>query len=302
MPLNLPPFGRPGKAAIPETRQMSPRALRRRSLLAAVPAALWVARAGPSSLWAAPAEPSFQGGAVSPRGRLPLLAADGAFPPPTPPPTPPPAAIDARPEWDFATLNTVVRDVSTPEPVAALTFDDGWAARAEVLDALAASGVHATFFVIGRVLDENPDFVRRALDEGHEFGNHTYDHVDAPSALRKGTLLEQLRWSETALQRAAGGAVLKPYFRPPGGGYTADVVAAAAGEGYRTILWSVDPWDWKSPLAASRVVPQTRAGSIVINHFVSATAANIGTVVTQLREQKGIRFVTLTELFRSQSS
>jgi peptidoglycan-N-acetylglucosamine deacetylase len=270
--------------------------------LAAIPAAVSVAWAGPKLVTAAPQGPFLQEGAVSPRARLPMLAADGSFPPAPPPPTPPPSRPDGRPDWDFSTLNSIVRSIRTQEPVAALTIDDGWAARSEMLDALARADVRATFFVIGRVLDENPDFVRRALDEGHEFGNHTYHHLDAPAALRQGTLLEQLRWSETALQRIAGDAWMKPYFRPPGGGCNADVVAAAAAEGYRTILWSVDPWDWKWPLAAGRVVPQTAAGSIVLNHFVNSTAANIGTVITQLREQKGLRFVTLTELFRSQSS
>lgn len=270
----------------------------RRSVLAAIPAAVGVAWAGPKRVRAGPPGPLVREGAVSPRARLPLLAADGAFLPPPPPPPPPP---EGRPAWDYGTLNSIVRSVPTREPVAALTFDDGWSARGEMLDALKRADVRATFFVIGRVLDQDPDFVRRALDEGHEFGNHTYDHLDAPSALRAGKLLDQLRWSETALKRIAGEAALKPYFRPPGGGTDTDVVAAAAAEGYRTILWSVDPWDWKYPLTASRVVPQTGAGSIVINHFVSSTAANIATVVAQLRDQKGIRLVTLTELFRSQS-
>ena len=238
-------------------------------------------------------------GAVSPRAVVPLLSADGEFPPEPPPPTEDP---NARPSWDSATLNSVVREGVTPSPIAALTFDDGWSSRHQVLDALARHDVRATFFAVGRVIDADPDFVRRALDDGHEFGNHTYDHVDAPTAVRAGTLVDQLRRSEAALQRIAGEASLKPYFRPPGGGYNADVVAIAAAEGYRTILWSVDPWDWKWPLSPDRVVPSTRAGSIVLNHFNAATAANIGAVIDQLSQRKGIRFVTLTELFRSQSS
>ena len=284
----------------PRVRQasdVSTRRIARRSLLTALPVAVWAAWAGSPPASGNPRAPLLQEGAVSPRARIAGLASDGNFPPPPTPPTP-----AGRPEWDYSTLNSVVRSVSTQEPVAALTFDDGWSARTELLDALARADVRASFFVIGRVLQDHPEFVRRAIDEGHEFGNHTYDHVDAPSALSSGTLIDQLRWSETALQRIAGDAELKPYFRPPGGGCNASVVAAAAAEGYRTILWSVDPWDWKWPLTAARVVPQTQPGSIVINHFVSSTAANIGTVISQLREQKGLRFVTLTELFHSQSS
>ena len=285
---------------------MKQRRIARRALLSAVPAGLWIAGTqAPGALANLDAGPSAQpvakpllfGGAVSPRAYVPLLSADGDFPPEPPPP--PVEDPQARPSWDYATLNSIVREVATASPIAALTFDDGWSSRYEVLDALARHDVRATFFAIGRVLDANPDFVQRALDEGHEFGNHTYDHVDAPTAVRAGTLVEQLRRAEATFQAIAPGAILKPYFRPPGGGYNASVVAAAAAEGYRTILWSVDPSDWKVPLSPERVVPATRAGSIVLNHFNAATAANLGAVIEQLSQRKGIRFVTLTELFRS---
>ncbi len=148
------------------------------------------------------------------------------------------------------------------------------------------------------MLARDPDFVRRAIAEGHEFGNHTQDHLDASTALRTGAFAYQLRQPEETLRSIVPGETLKPYFRPPGGGNYRDVVEAAAAEGYRTILWSVDPWDWKYPLSPSRVVLQTGSGSIVLNHFTANTAANLGAVIDAVREQKGIRFVTLSELVR----
>lgn len=227
---------------------------------------------------------------------LPALAADGSFPPPPVPPPQPPAST--RPAWSGDTLLNVMYRADTPKPVAALTIDDGYTARSEILDVLKSREAHATFFVIGSLLARDPGFVRRALAEGHEFGNHTQDHRDCPTALREGTFTYQVRQPEETLRSIIPGETLKPYFRPPGGGNRRDVVEAAAAEGYRTILWSVDPWDWKYALSPSRVVPQTGPGSIILNHFTANTAANLGAVIDTLREQKGIRFVTLSELVR----
>lgn len=224
---------------------------------------------------------------------VPGLAADASVPPPAPPPPP-----SGRPDWSGDTLLNVLYRAETSQPLAALTIDDGWSQRTEILDVLKSREAHATLFVVGRVLARDPDFVHRAIAEGHEFGNHTQDHRDAPSALRDGTFAYQLRQPEETLRSIMPGETLKPYFRPPGGGNYRDVVAAAADEGYRTILWSVDPQDWKYPLSPPAVVSRTGPGSIVLNHFTANTAANLASVIDALREQKDIRFVTLSELVR----
>lgn len=231
------------------------------------------------------------------RAHLPMLAADGSFPPPPPPP--PPVVGPRRPEWDEATLLQVAYRHDTTEPIAALTIDDGWYARSRMLDVLKSRGAHATLFVLGVVLEQDPAFVRRALDEGHEFGNHTYDHPNVAIACANGSLPSQLQRAEAALEAIEPRARLRPYFRPPGGGYNADVVRVAADNGYRSIMWSVDPEDWRLALSPSRVVPQTQPGGIVLTHFTNSTADNLGRTIDQLQAQKGIRFTTLSELFTS---
>ncbi|HEY5675883.1 MAG TPA: polysaccharide deacetylase family protein, partial [Myxococcales bacterium] len=69
----------------------------------------------------------------------------------------------------------------------ALTFDDGpGPSTAELLDVLGASGVRATFFLLGRNLEEAPwcgdplrarALAERASREGHALGNHTWSHL-----------------------------------------------------------------------------------------------------------------------------
>ncbi|HKR23321.1 MAG TPA: polysaccharide deacetylase family protein, partial [Pyrinomonadaceae bacterium] len=60
----------------------------------------------------------------------------------------------------------------------ALTFDDGPDPRwtPAILDILKREQVPATFFIIGKNGQANPELLRRIVDEGHELGNHTFTH------------------------------------------------------------------------------------------------------------------------------
>ena len=60
----------------------------------------------------------------------------------------------------------------------ALTFDDGPEPDVTfpLLDLLGRHEVMATFFVIGRKVEENPALVREILLRGHAVGNHSYHH------------------------------------------------------------------------------------------------------------------------------
>jgi peptidoglycan/xylan/chitin deacetylase (PgdA/CDA1 family) len=66
-----------------------------------------------------------------------------------------------------------------------LTFDDGPSeSTVEILDLLHQYGIQATFFVIGLRAEQRPALVKRASDEGHVIGNHTWDHVALADILR----------------------------------------------------------------------------------------------------------------------
>src|SRR5438270_4977958 len=60
----------------------------------------------------------------------------------------------------------------------AITFDDGPTPNSTeaVLDALAEHHAKATFFVIGQNVRRHPDLLKRIDDEGHQIGNHTFNH------------------------------------------------------------------------------------------------------------------------------
>ena len=136
--------------------------------------------------------------------------------------------------------------VSTATP-AYLTIDDGPHPdhTPRVLEILREEGVKATFFVVGRRAEANPDLVRRIYLEGHELGNHTYSHDS--DVLYRGSARDYVR------SLGKGGEVLRKIVgfdpaltRPPGGeagnfhaGWRGTVRAA----GYETMLWNVSSGD-----------------------------------------------------------
>jgi peptidoglycan/xylan/chitin deacetylase (PgdA/CDA1 family) len=74
--------------------------------------------------------------------------------------------------------------------------------------------------------------------------------------------------------------------------------------GYKTVLWVVDPLDWKRPgpsVVCNRIVKNTRAGSIILAHDIHpGTIEAMPCVLSQL-ESKGFKFVTVSELIAMQT-
>jgi len=88
--------------------------------------------------------------------------------------------------WIPLLTQRVLCSVKTKEKKIALTFDDGPNPEYTplLLTKLAEYRVSATFFLIGRNLKRHPEIGRRIVQEGHEVGNHTYNHRSLPFLLK----------------------------------------------------------------------------------------------------------------------
>lgn len=159
------------------------------------------------------------------------------------------AAAIARDPWpDLATNGTT----GTFEGKVALTFDDGPDPRTTplVLDALREHSLHATFFVVGRQVKQNPGLLRRIVKEGHTLGNHTYDHADM-SEMSPEQMRGELRRTQKAVDEALGYHYPMAVMRPPYGDPYFDNSGAlpAFREVVREqelfpVTWTVDPSDY----------------------------------------------------------
>jgi peptidoglycan/xylan/chitin deacetylase (PgdA/CDA1 family) len=184
-------------------------------------------------------------------------------------------------------------------PFIAMTFDDGPSAKLtpKLLDLLAAHHIKATFFVIGENVAENPQITARAAREGHEIGNHSWSHPNFAKMSDEG-VRNQLRKTDDAIKSATGAS--PKLMRPPYGNVSARQKRWIADEfGYKTILWDVDPLDWRRPGPAAvcnRILRNTRAGSIVLAHDIHPGTVEAMPATLEQLEAKGFKFVTVSEL------
>ena len=173
----------------------------------------------------------------------------------------------------------------------ALTYDDGPndPHTLRLLDVLAKHNVRATFFMIGRYVQQRPDIARTVAQAGHIIGNHTFTHpllIMKSAADTRGELVD----CQKALQDAVGEH--SNLFRPPFGGRRPATLNIARELGLQTIMWNVTGYDWNAPPAAEiekKVAQQTRGGDVILLHDGGHRAIGADRAQTVLATENLIR-------------
>lgn len=246
-------------------------------------------------------------------------------PSPTPTVTPTPPVPD-RPDWSYEQLRTELRTGDTSRNVVYLTFDDGWGYAQEILDTLNDYGVKATACFNGLYMSERPQVIENWFESGMAMCNHTWAHLSLPALPSWGAEMsreeeleyvddlyatyvdppENPQWDDETLRQTItaeivgteslyaqivdGRDTLKPYMRPPYGATDQRVREVAAGLGFRTILWSVDPQDWRPGLdsgyVSQYVLDRVQPGAIVLLHTGRAsTLYALPRIIQELRSR-----------------
>ncbi len=183
-----------------------------------------------------------------------------------------------------------------------LTFDNGYenGLTSAILDVLKAKQVPAAFFVTGHYVKEEPQLLKRMVDEGHIVGNHSWSHPDM-SQLNETQIASELDRVDEQVQRITGQKKMQ-YLRPPRGIFNERVLAASRKLGYRSVFWSIAYKDWDvnaqrgAGYAFDQVMKQLHPGAILLLHSVSRDNAEaLGSIIDKAREQ-GYTFRSLDEL------
>lgn len=152
----------------------------------------------------------------------------------------------------------------------AITFDDGPhpVHTEKILDILKKYNVKATFFILGSNAEKYPHIVKRTFDEGHELGNHTYNHVFI-NRVSDDKLREEITATDDVIFNITGSRPI--VFRPPGGAYNDKKVDIISATGHKCILWSwwQDTRDWSCPpvnKVVDTVFSNLHDGDIILFH------------------------------------
>src|SRR5208283_1761329 len=173
----------------------------------------------------------------------------------------------------------------------ALTYDDGPndPHTQKLLDVLAKHSVPATFFMIGRYVQQRPDIARAVAEAGHVIGNHTHTHpllIFKSEAQTRTELLD----CRSALQETIGEH--SKSFRPPFGGRRPATLRIARELGLETVMWNVTGYDWNAPPAAvieKKIARQMRGGDVILLHDGSHRALGADRAQTVIATENLIR-------------
>jgi peptidoglycan/xylan/chitin deacetylase (PgdA/CDA1 family) len=187
------------------------------------------------------------------------------------------------------------RQIDPARPMVALTFDDGPYAPVgnQIMDSLAQYGGKATFFVVGSRAAAYQTELKRMVAEGHEIGNHTFDHKYL-TKLNGAQIQSEINRCNDAVFAASG--VRPALVRLPGGLKNHTVLANVNAP---IIMWSIDTLDWKTrntSKTVNSVLSQVKDGDIVLMHeLYSQTGAAALEIIPKLAAA-GYQMVTVSEM------
>ena len=178
----------------------------------------------------------------------------------------------------------------------ALTFDDGPRANTtgRLLDGLLKRNAKATFFLIGRQIEANRDLVLRMKAEGHQVGNHTYDHLELET-INTTVVAQQIGKTDAILQNLLGEGIY--WVRPPFGRVSTEEKKLISQP---MVSWSVDPEDWRIHnvnQVVTSVMKHVEPNDIILLHDFYATSVDAALQIVDQLQAKGYEFVTVEELF-----
>jgi len=194
-------------------------------------------------------------------------------------------------------------------PTLALTYDDGpnnpWTLR--LLEVLERHSVKATFFLIGRFVQQKPDIARAIVAAGHSVGNHTWDH---PNLLfcSASEVRAQLESTRRVIFDATG--VETTLMRPPFGARRPATLRAVRELGLVPVMWRVTCYDWK-PISAERIVAkaerQVRGGDIILLHdgghgrmgVDRSRSVEASDAIVHKYKAEGYQFVTVEQMMNA---
>ena len=152
---------------------------------------------------------------------------------------------------------------------ALFTFDDGPHPiyTPQVLDILRVNNIKAIFFCIGKNVGKYPEITRQIIAEGHQIGNHTFNHdVSGTFADSKKYILE-ITSTNDIIEKVTG---IKPiFFRPPFGVTNPSIAKAVIKSGMQLMAWNLRTFDTvaKDPSAIVKKLQNSiRPSSIILMH------------------------------------
>lgn len=209
-------------------------------------------------------------------------------------------SINAQKYFENNNFNAFCLDTKSKEKVLYLTFDCGYenGYTSKILDVLKDKNISAAFFCTLPQVQENPDLIKRMIDEGHIVGNHSVTHPSF-AEISPTQMTEEIKGMEEYLKENYNYS--EPYFRFPKGEYTDNALKVVESLGYTSVFWSLAYADWDlnnqkgEQYAYDKVVSRLHPGAVILLHSVSPDNANALDNIIDEAKKQGYKFCSLRD-------
>ena len=203
--------------------------------------------------------------------------------------------LDFTHELDAEYQNENGYNYSADKKTVALTFDDGPSSKynAQFLDVLARNKAHATFFMVGTMMNNCQKCVLDTYNSGNEVGSHTYNHMN----IKKNNALDvndNLKQLDDLFYKITNDHI--KYVRPPYGAYSKENLENINNP---LILWNIDTEDWSHhdvDYIVNSVMENVQDGSIILMHELYETSLQALEVLLPRLYAEGYQVVSVSEL------
>ena len=154
-----------------------------------------------------------------------------------------------------------------------LTFDDGPEKEVTdfILETLKKLNIKASFFLIGKNIQEYPELTKEIIKKGHIIGNHSFSHLNGFKSKNEEYIydieLGQKLINEKLVEMGITNKI--KIFRPPYGRILPRQIRRLK-ENYKIVMWDVFSWDFKKNISPEKiynnVIDNVTEGSILVFH------------------------------------
>lgn len=171
-----------------------------------------------------------------------------------------------------------------------LTFDDGPnpGTTEFILKKLSNERIKALFFCVGDNVSKHPEIVKQIKEEGHAFGNHTFNHK----------ILNHISKVEKDYQISSVNKIFNnqfdiklKYFRPPHGKFQLSTQSLMKKHNLKNVMWSLLTYDYKNNLSIVKfaVKKYLNHNSIIVLHDSSKSKNIISDSISYIADEVGKR-------------
>lgn len=182
----------------------------------------------------------------------------------------------------------------------ALTFDDGPVENTlEILALLKKFEMKASFFCIGKHIEQHPEIFKKIIEEGHMLGNHTFSHTRKMGFLSTSQIIKEINTCNNIAFKT-GGIHLKT-FRPPFGIINPKIKHALHTTGHQVIGWNVRSYDAvlsSKSFILKRIIKNIKPGDVILLHDTNLPTVEILEQLLLFLQINDYRSVRIDNLFQ----